>query len=91
MVKVAWYCPLVRGTVTQSDCAHCSCFREDDHDYADVNECRSENLVAGYECSECKSFGPPGATLDARGNLLCPYCVMNERSTRRLPRRVIPA
>lgn len=77
MVRIAFYCPRVQGTVKPRDCAYCRRFKEDDHAYQDVNECRQENLVAGYECAECKSFMPPGATLDSRGYLLCAHCVMN--------------
>lgn len=74
-VSIAFYCPRVQGTVEVKDCAYCRCFQEDL--YQDVNECRSENLVAGYQCTVCRSFMPPGALLDGRGNLVCAHCVMN--------------
>jgi hypothetical protein len=76
MVRVAFYCPKVRGTVNVRDCAYCRCFKEDP-DQRDVNECRQENLVAVYECNSCGSFMPLGALLDPRGNLVCAHCVMN--------------
>lgn len=77
MVRIAFYCPLVRGTVAVRDCAYCRCFKENADSFADVNECRQENLVAGYECSACGAFTPPSALLDTRGNLMCARCVMN--------------
>ena len=80
MVRVAFYCPRVKGTVQARDCAYCRCFREDEHNYSDVNECRQENLVAGYECTACKNFTPPGATLDSKGQLMCAHCVMNGKT-----------
>jgi hypothetical protein len=84
MVRIAFYCPVVRGTVEARDCAYCRSFKEGDHGYQDVNECRQENLVPGYECSSCKAFTPPGAMLDKRGFLLCAHCVINGQAEEKL-------
>jgi hypothetical protein len=79
MLKIAFFCPRVRGTVGLRDCAHCRSFREGIRPFSGVIECRQESLVAGYECSLCRAFLPPGALLDAAGHPVCGHCLINGR------------
>ena len=86
MLRIAFYCPLVGGTVTRRDCAYCRAFQAGGSTaFSSVMECRQENLQGGYECSSCGAFMPPGALLDARGHPRCAHCLMARPAPERIP------